>query len=354
VGVPKTIDGDLKTEQVEASFGFDTASKMYAELVGNIARDAKSARKYWHFIKLMGRSASHITLEVALQTRPNLTLISEEILANNVTLDKLVEDICEIIIARHKASMSFGVVLVPEGLIEFIPEMRKLIAELNTLLADNEDYFKSLHTFEQQSQYINHHLSAESSHVFSSLPADIQYQMLSDRDDHGNLSVSSIETDKLLVELCDTRLSELRARGEYTGKFSAQHHFLGYEGRCAPPTNFDSNYTYNLGYAAYHLLNNGVNGYMVTVNQTWKPHEDWVAGGIPLTMLMNMEERKGHLKPVIQKALVELDSKPFLQLAGNRKAWALHENYRFPGPIQYFGSEAVCNQPSVTMKLERG
>ena len=354
IGVPKTIDGDLKNEMIETSFGFDTAAKVYSELIGNIQKDAISAKKYWHFIKLMGRSASHITLEAALQTHCNYAIISEEISINNVTLDELIEDLCKMIIERSKVNKNYGVVLVPEGLIEFIPEMNKLISELNVILAENETYFKSLNTFDAQQQFINHHLSKESSFTFSSLPTDIQLQMLDDRDDHGNVSVSKIETEKLITELCMTRLNELKAKGDYAGKFSPQHHFLGYEGRCAAPTNFDYKYCYALGQGAFHLINCALSGYMVYVKNTHLSTSKWIPGGIPITMLMNMEERKGLLKPVIQKALVLLDGKPFLAYKEKRVEWQMTDDYRFPGPIQYFGPKEVCEEPSITLKLERG
>lgn len=351
-GVPKTIDGDLKNSMIECSFGFDTAVKVYSELIGNIQKDANSAKKYWHFIKLMGRSASHITLEAALQTHCNYAVISEEIAEKNITLDDLVKEILDVIISRANTGKNFGVILIPEGLIEFIPEMKKLITELNIILAENETYFKSLHTFDAQTQFINHHLSKESSFAFSSLPSDIQLQMLDDRDDHGNVSVSKIETEKLLIELCQITLNELKAKGQYSGKFSPQHHFLGYEGRCAAPSHFDANYSYALGYSAFYLLNAGLSGFMSCIKNTHFETEKWIPGGIPLTMLMNMEERKGHLKPVIQKALVKLDGKPFKEFEKRRKDWALNDDYRFPGPIQYFGPEEIKNQPTITLLLE--
>lgn len=353
IGVPKTIDGDLKNENIEISFGFDTAVRVYSELIGNICKDANSAKKYWHFIKLMGRSASHITLECALQTHCHYAVISEEIAHKNITLDELVRDLCDTIIERSKAGKNFGVVLVPEGLIEFIPEMNRLIQELNNILSENSEYFKSLHTFESQAQFINHHLSKEASFTFSSLPSDIQLQMLADRDDHGNVSVSKIETEKLLIELCSNQLSELKVKGHYSGKFSPQHHFLGYEGRCAAPSHFDSRYCYALGYTASHLIHCGVSGYMTCIRNTHQPVNQWIPGGIPLTRMMCMEERKGRLIPVIRKALVNLEDKPFQVYASHRKAWALNDDFRFPGPIQYFGPPEVCEQTPITLKLER-
>lgn len=353
IGVPKTIDGDLKNVMIETSFGFDTAVKVYSELIGNIQKDANSAKKYWHFIKLMGRSASHITLEAALQTHTNIAIISEEIAEKNITLDELVHNICNVIIERSKKGKNFGVILVPEGLIEFIPEMNKLIQELNIILAENETYFKSLHTFEAQAQFINHNLSKEASFTFSSLPSAIQLQMLDDRDDHGNVSVSKIETEKLLIELCQSTLNELKAKGKYAGKFSPQNHFLGYEGRCAAPSHFDSRYCYALGFSAFYLINCGLSGYMAYVKNAHNPTTDWLPGGIPLTMLMNMEERKGQLKPVIQKALVNLSGKPFQAYSTQRDSWALEDDYRFPGPIQYFGPSEIAEQPTFTLMLER-
>ncbi len=352
IGVPKTIDGDLKNQFVETSFGFDTAAKVYSEIIGNIQKDANSAKKYWHFIKLMGRSASHITLEVALQTHCNYAAISEEVKAKNITLDQLVKEICDIVIKRANNKKNFGVVLIPEGLIEFIPEMNKLISELNNILAENETYFKTLNTFEAQTQFINHHLSQEASYTFSSLPADIQMQLLEDRDDHGNVSVSKIETEKLLIELCTTYLNELKTKGEFTGKFSPLHHFLGYEGRCAAPTPFDSKYCYALGFSAFNLANSEMSGYIAYIKNCSKPVKDWIPGGVPLTMLMNMEERRGQLKPVIQKALVELDGKPFKTFEKARKTWAVEDDYRFPGPIQYFGPAEICDVPTLTLLLE--
>jgi diphosphate-dependent phosphofructokinase len=352
IGVPKTIDGDLKNKMIEISFGFDTAVKVYSEIIGNIEKDANSAKKYWHFIKLMGRSASHITLEAALQTHPNIAIISEEITKKKTTLDDLAHQICNVIIQRSKEGKNFGVILVPEGLIEFIPEIKTLFSELNTILGENEVYFKTLNTLEGQTQFINHHLSKESSFVFSSLPADIQLQMLSERDDHGNVSVSTIETEKLLIELCTETLNELKAKGEYGGKFAVQSHFLGYEGRCAAPSHFDAKYSYTLGFSAFHLIFCGLSGYMACVRNTFKPVTEWIAGGVPLTMMMNMEQRKGHLKPVIQKSLVDISGKPFRIFEAKREEWAQKEDYRFPGPIQYFGPTEISEMPNLTLLLE--
>ena len=352
VGVPKTIDGDLKNESIEVSFGFDTATRTYAELIGNIARDAASARKYWHFIKLMGRSASHIALECALQTQPNVCIISEEVAERRQTLEMIVEEIVGRVRRRSENGEDFGVVLVPEGLIEFIPEMKQLIGELNTLLATNASYFATLNSYEAQSEWVNKRLSRDSSYVFSSLPFEIQRQLLMDRDPHGNVQVSRIETEKLLVEMVSDRLAELKNRGEFTGAFSALTHFFGYEGRCAFPSNFDAGYCYSLGYTACVLINAGLTGYLAAVRHLAHPADEWQAAGIPLTMMMNMEERHGAMKPVIRKALVELSGEPFRRFAAHRDEWALRTAYRFPGAIQYFGPPQVCDAPSMTLRLE--
>jgi diphosphate-dependent phosphofructokinase len=353
IGVPKTIDGDLKNEQIEISFGFDTATKTYAELIGNIARDANSAKKYWHFIKLMGRSASHICLECALQTHPNVAIISEEVEANQRTLGEVVEEIVTVVTGRSRNGLDFGVVLVPEGLIEFIPEMKKLIAELNDLLASHATHFATLHTFEDQSEWVNKHLSRDASYVFSSLPYNIQRQLLMDRDPHGNVQVSRIETEKLLIDMVEDRLREKKSEGNYSGKFSAQNHFLGYEGRCAFPSNFDADYCYSLGYNAYLLIAFGLTGYLSSITNLAKPSSQWVAGGVPLTMMMNLEQRHGSKKPVIRKALVELDGAPFKTFAASRNDWAMNDRFFYPGAIQYYGPDVVCNRPTVTLELER-
>ena len=352
IGVPKTIDGDLKNAHIETSFGFDTATKTYSELIGNIERDANSARKYWHFIKLMGRSASHIALECALQTRPNIAIISEEVAAKQMTLDQIVDSIVLVVRARADQGNNFGVVLIPEGLIEFIPEMKKLISELNDLLAENQEYYDTLNTFEDQSAWINKNLSKDSSYVFSSLPNNIQRQLLMDRDPHGNVQVSRIETEKLLIEMVEDKLSELKSKGEYSGVFSSQNHFFGYEGRCAFPSNFDADYCYSLGFTSFILIASGLSGYMASVKNLHRPADEWVAGGIPITMMMNLEQRHGKQKPVIKKALVELDGKPFRTFASMRDEWALKGTYVFPGAIQYYGPAEVCNQPTATLKLE--
>lgn len=352
IGVPKTIDGDLKNQYIETSFGFDTAVKTYSELIGNIERDANSAKKYWHFIKLMGRSASHIALECALQTQPNICIISEEIREKQQTLNEVVKEIIDVIVARAEKGENFGVVLVPEGLIEFIPEVGTLIHELNDLLAGHKDYFSRLHTFEDQSEWVNKNLGRDSSYVFSSLPNGIQRQLLMDRDPHGNVQVSRIETEKLLIEMVEDSLNELKAEGRYSGTFSSQHHFIGYEGRCAFPSNFDADYTYSLGYGAFLLIANGLTGYISSIRGLARPAEEWTAGGIPLTMMMNIEQRHGSKKPVIRKALVELDGAPFKRFAEERGRWALETSYTNPGAIQYYGPDEVCNRPTITLELE--
>jgi len=353
VGCPKTIDGDLKNEHIETSFGFDTATKTYSELIGNIEKDANSAKKYWHFIKLMGRSASHIALECALQTQPNICIISEEVKEKNMSLDDVVSYIVDIIVARAAKGLNFGVALIPEGLIEFIPEVGRLIAELNDLLARESEYFATLKNFEAQREWINHELSKDSSYVFSSLPRSIQAQLLDDRDPHGNVQVSRIDTEKLLIELVSEKLKQLKMKGEYNGKFSALSHFFGYEGRCAFPSNFDADYCYGLGYSAYMLVSQGLTGYISNLKGLEKPASEWIPGGVPLTMMMNMEQRHGERKPVIRKALVELDGAPFKAFDAKREKWAIETAYKIPGAIQYFGPEEVCDQPSETLKLEK-
>ena len=353
IGCPKTIDGDLKNEMIEASFGFDTATKVYSGLIGNIQRDANSAKKYWHFIKLMGRSASHIALECALKTRPNITLISEEVEAKQQTLNEIVEYMAKIVAKRSKNGCDFGVALIPEGLIEFIPEMKNLIEELNNLLAHNEKYFNSLHNDDEKFQYVNSKISDKSSHVFNTLPENIQMQLLADRDPHGNVQVSKIETEQLLVNLVSEKLREMEANGDYSGSFSTQTHFLGYEGRCAAPSNFDADYCYSLGITASVLISEGKTGYMASVRNLTAPSEQWIAGGVPITMMMNMEKRHGHMKPVIQKALVELDGAPYNYFKSKRKEWAYDTNYIFPGPIQYFGPTEVCDATTEMLKLEK-
>ncbi len=353
IGCPKTIDGDLKNEMIETSFGFDTATKVYCELIGNIQRDANSAKKYWHFIKLMGRSASHIGLECALQTHPNICLISEEIEQKQMTLDDVVTYISEIIAKRASNGDQFGVVLVPEGLIEFIPSLKKLIAELNDIMAHHADYFNSLQSDDDKFQFINDKLSAESAKIFGSLPQNIQFQLLADRDPHGNVQVSKIETEKLLIDMVTDKLRFWKSEHKFKGKFNAQNHFFGYEGRCSAPSNFDADYCYSLGFTASVLVAEGKTGYMASVRNLTSPAEKWIAGGVPITMMMNLEKRHGHMKPVIQKALVELDGAPFKYYVSVRDKWAVETDYLYPGPIQYFGPSSVCDQPTETLKLER-
>ena len=353
IGCPKTIDGDLKNEMIETSFGFDTACKTYSEVIGNIERDCNSARKYWHFIKLMGRSASHIALECALQTQPNVCIISEEVETKNMSLDDIVTYIAQVVANRAAEGHNFGTVLIPEGLIEFIPEMKTLIASLNDLLAQEAETFNSLFDTSEKLQFISSRLSQDSSFVFSSLPREIQVQLCLDRDPHGNVQVSLIETEKMLAEMVRVRLNELKSAGVYKGKFSAQTHFFGYEGRCAAPSNYDADYCYSLGYTAAALLGAGATGYMASVRNTTKPASEWVAGGIPITMMMNVERRHGQDKPVIQKALVKLDGAPFREFAAHRAEWAVETSYVYPGPIQYFGPSEVCDQVTKTLMLER-
>ena len=352
IGCPKTIDGDLKNDQIETSFGFDTACKTYAEVIGNIERDCNSARKYWHFIKLMGRSASHIALECALQTQPNICLISEEIEKKDLTLNQVVEQIAETVAYRASQGNNFGVVLIPEGLIEFIPAIGRLIQELNDLLAAHGADYKDLDK-EAQRKYIIEHLSKENAATFETLPADVARQLSLDRDPHGNVQVSLIETEKLLSAMCEARLAEMKKEGKYVGKFAAQHHFFGYEGRCAAPSNFDADYCYALGTSAAQLIANGKTGYMAIVKNTTAPADQWIAGGVPITMMMNMERRNGEMKPVIRKALVELDGAPFKEFASKRDVWARETAYVYPGPIQYWGPTEVCDQPTKTLALEQ-
>ncbi len=351
IGVPKTIDGDLKNKWIETSFGFDTACKVYSEVIGNIQRDCNSAKKYYHFIKLMGRSASHIALECALETQPNVCLISEEVLAKRMTLDNIVNYICYVIAERAKLGWNFGTVLVPEGLIEFIPSMKDLIAELNDVLAANTAALEGLDENEKLEK-IHSLLSPVNADLYKSLPKTIALQLSLDRDSHGNVQVSLIETESLLSQMVEKRLAEMAEAGQYSGKFNAQHHFFGYEGRCADPTNFDADYTYALGYNAAMLINSGLTGYMSSVRNLTDKTENWIAGGIPITMMMNMERRHGHMKPVIQKALVNLNGRPYLKFASMRETLALNTLYQYPGPIQYFGPSEICDRPSMTLLLE--
>ena len=349
IGCPKTIDGDLKNSQIETSFGFDTACKTYSELIGNIERDCNSARKYWHFIKLMGRSASHIALECALQTQPNICLISEEVDAKKQSLDDIVNYIAEIVARRAANGNNFGTVLIPEGLIEFIPAIKKLIAELNDTLATEEAASVAR---EEVIDYVKAHLSADNLATFNSLPDGVARQLALDRDPHGNVQVSLIETEKLLSSMVAKRLSEMKAEGKYCGKFSAQHHFFGYEGRCAAPSNFDADYCYSLGYNASRLIACGKTGYMSVISNTTAPAEEWIAGGVPITMMMNLEKRNGKMKPVIRKALVELEGEPFKFFAAHRDSWAINTEYVYPGAIQYWGPTEVCDQTTKTLQLE--
>ena len=351
IGVPKTIDGDLKNQWIETSFGFDTACKVYSEVIGNIQRDCNSAKKYYHFIKLMGRSASHIALECALETQPNICLISEEVQAKKMTLDNIVNYICYVISERAKMGWNFGTVLIPEGLIEFIPSMKNLIAELNDVIEAHQDELAEVDENEKL-ELIHGYLTPVNADLYKSLPKNIALQLSLDRDSHGNVQVSLIETENLLSRMVAARLDEWAERGEYSGKFNAQHHFFGYEGRRADPTNFDADYTYSLGYNAAMLINSGVTGYMSSVRNLTEPSDKWIAGGIPITMMMNMERRKGEMKPVIQKALVDLKGRPYLKFASMRETLALNTLYQYPGPIQYFGPSEICDRPSMTLLLE--
>lgn len=355
IGCPKTIDGDLKNEQIEISFGFDTATKTYAELIGNIQRDANSAKKYWHFVKIMGRSASHVALEAALQTQPNITLISEEVQAKKMSLSSIIDYMVDIIVKRSNMGKNFGIAIIPEGLIEFIPEMGSMISNLNDIMAtlESDPSFVNATTIREKFDIVENRLDSANASVYSSLPTLIKEQLLADRDPHGNVQVSKIETEKLLIEMIANKLDDLKLQGDYIGKFSAQSHFFGYEGRCAFPSNFDADYCYSLGYNAFALINFGLTGYLSSVRNLTAPADKWIAGGIPLTMMMNMEKRHGEMKPVIQKALVKLDGPVFKRLADNREDWAMNDRYLFPGAIQYFGPSSVCDITTVTLQLER-
>ena len=352
IGCPKTIDGDLKNDQIETSFGFDTATKTYSELIGNIERDCNSARKYWHFIKLMGRSASHIALECALQTQPNICLVSEEIQAKDQTLNDIIEHIAGIIAHRAAQGNNYGVVLIPEGLIEFIPAVGRLIQELNDLLASHGADYKDLEPAAQR-EYILTHLSAGNRSTFETLPEGVAHQLSLDRDPHGNVQVSLIETEKLISEMVGAKLAQWKKEGKYNGKYSALHHFFGYEGRCAAPSNFDADYCYALGVSAVQLIANDKTGYMAIVKNTTASTDEWKAGGVPITMMMNMEKRNGEMKPVIRKALVELDGAPFKEFAAKRDSWARETNYVYPGPIQYWGPADICDRTTKTLQLEQ-
>jgi pyrophosphate--fructose-6-phosphate 1-phosphotransferase len=350
IGCPKTIDGDLKNDQIETSFGFDTACKTYSELIGNIERDCNSSRKYWHFIKVMGRSASHIALECALQTQPNICLISEEIEQKAMSLDDVVTYIANVVVVRAADGNNFGTVVIPEGVIEFIPAIKKLIAQLNDVLALPEAKEISR---DEQVDFAKSHLTPENLAVFNSLPVGVARQLALDRDPHGNVQVSLIETEKLLSTMVAQKLEKMKKEGKYVGKFAAMHHFFGYEGRCAAPSNFDADYCYALGTSAAQLIANGKTGYMAVVKNTTAPAEQWIAGGVPHTMMMNMEKRSGEMKPVIRKALVELDGAPFKYFAAHRDEWARKTSYVYPGPIQYWGPTEVCDQPTKTLALEQ-
>jgi pyrophosphate--fructose-6-phosphate 1-phosphotransferase len=352
VGVPKTIDGDLRGEHIETSFGFDTASKVYSDLIGNIQRDAISARKYWHFIKLMGRSASHIALECALQTRPNVTLISEEVAESALTLKQIIDQIADTVALRAANGEKFGTVLIPEGLIEFVPEMGALIGELNETLAHHGDAFNALGSLAEKRAFVAGKLTTAAATLYSSLPDDIANQLILDRDPHGNVQVSRIDTQRLLIDLTEARLKEMKAAGTYKGSFSPLPHFFGYEGRCAFPSNFDADYTYTLGFTAALLLREGLTGYICSVRGLTRPAAQWQAGGIPMAQMMNMERRHGKMVPVIKKALVELDSPAFKELEAHRSTWAKETSYAFPGAIQYFGPTEVCDRPTLTLALE--
>ena len=352
IGCPKTIDGDLKNDWIEASFGFDTACKVYSEGIGNIQRDCNSARKYWHFVKLMGRSASHIALECALQVQPNICIVSEEVEAKEQSLDDIIQYIADVVAKRAENGNNFGTVLIPEGLIEFVPAMKKLMAELNDYLAHHEEEFKRIKRSHQRAHIIDS-LSKENADLYASLPEAVARQLTLDRDPHGNVQVSLIETEKLLAEMVGNRLAEMKAEGKFVGSFATQVHFFGYEGRCAAPSNYDADYCYSLGFTAAGLIGEGKTGYMSSVRNTTAPAAEWIAGGVPITMMMNMERRHGELKPVIQKALVKLDGAPFGVFAGQRDEWAVNTDYVYPGPIQYFGPTEVCDQPTKTLQIEQ-
>ncbi len=353
IGCPKTIDGDLKNEQIEISFGFDTATKTYGELIGNILRDANSAKKYWHFVKIMGRSASHVAIEAALQTQPNITLISEEVEQKKMSLSSIIDYITDIVVRRSEAGRNFGIAVIPEGLIEFIPELKTMIANLNDVMPSLEkDSSYSNGSDAEKIAIIENTLSSENSSVFKSLPSLIKSQLLMDRDPHGNVQVSKIETEKLLISMVEEKLASLKKEGKFSGKFSTQSHFFGYEGRCAFPSNFDADYCYSLGFNAFALINFGLTGYLSSVRNLTAPASQWIAGGVPLTMMMNMERRHGEMKPVIKKALVELDGPVFKKLEANREDWAMNDRYLFPGAIQYFGPSSVCDITTVTLALE--
>lgn len=352
IGLPKTIDGDMRNEIIETSFGFDTAAKTYANLVANVARDAVSAKKYTHIIKLMGRSASHVALEVALQVRPNLTIISEEVDERGWTLNEVVEQIVDVVVRRAEAGKNYGVFVIPEGLLESLSDFKVLLQELNLLLRDHEEILNSYTSDEDRRQYINLKLESESARVYATLPDSIQHALLKP-DKHGNIPVSQIETDYLLMDLVKLRLKELRLEGKFKGTFSPLHHFFGYEGRCVPPSNFDAEYCYALGFSAAHLIANGLTGYTVFGNNMLAPTEEWQMGGVPVTSMLNMELRKGHMKPVIKKALVDLEGKPFGEFASKRDSWVLDDAFRYVGPIQYYGPVGLVDARTITLQMER-
>ena len=354
IGCPKTIDGDLKNEDIDCSFGFDTATKTYSELIGNIGRDANSAKKYWHFVKVMGRSASHVALECALQTQPNICLISEEVSAKKMSLSEIADYIADSVANRAAKGMNFGVAIIPEGVVEFVPEFSVLIAEINELLAGSKaDAFNALPSWEEKYAFIENGLTKASMDVFALLPQGIQQQLFLERDPHGNVQVSLIESEKLFSALVADKLKARKAAGTYNGKFSPIHHFFGYEGRCAFPSNFDADYCYSLGYNAFMLIQYGYNGYLSKISNLSKPATEWVAGGMPITKMMNIERRHGEDKPVIKKALVELDGKPFKYFEANRDTWAVETSYLFPGAIQYYGPSEVCDLTTRTLALEK-
>jgi len=354
IGCPKTIDGDLKNEDIECSFGFDTATKTYAEIVGNIERDANSAKKYWHFVKVMGRSASHVALETALQTQPNICLIGEEVAAKKMSLAQLTDYIADSVANRAAKGWNFGVAIIPEGIVEFVPEFSVLISEINELLAGAKaDAFNALATWQEKYDFIQAGLTKESMAVFAILPQTIQQQLFLERDPHGNVQVSLIESEKLFSAMVKENLAARKAAGTYNGKFSPLHHFLGYEGRCAVPSNFDADYCYSLGYNAFMLIQYGYTGYLSKVSNLSKPAEEWIAGGMPITKMMNIERRHGADKPVIRKALVELDGAPFKFFESQRETWAVETCYVYPGAIQYWGPTEVCDRTTATLALEQ-
>lgn len=354
IGAPKTIDGDLKNDDIEISFGFDTATKTYSELIGNIERDANSAKKYWHFIKVMGRSASHVALEAALETQPNICLISEEVAAKKMSLSEIADYIADSVEKRAANGDNFGVVIIPEGVVEFVPEFSALIAEINELLAGSKaDAFNELPTWKEKYEFIRNGLSEDAFKVFEILPENIQQQLFLERDPHGNVQVSLIESEKLFSALVANKLKERAEKGTYKGKFNPLHHFFGYEGRCAFPSNFDADYCYSLGYNAFLLIQNGFTGYLSKISNLKEPAAKWIAGGMPITKMMNIERRHGEDKPVIRKALVELDGKPFKFFEANRDKWAVETAYTYPGAIQYYGPEEVCDLTTKTLKLEQ-